>query len=167
MEKIGVFYGSTGGRTEAVVKKLQHFFPNNECEFFDVAKGISEIKNFNNIILATPSYGAGDIQDDWAGNLSNLEAIDFSDKTIGLIGCGDQYSFGAFYVGGLRELYNVLERKNASVVGFTESSGYEFDDSPAIKNGKFVGLVIDDSFDCNEILKRMATWAEEIKKSFK
>ncbi|SJZ75336.1 flavodoxin I [Cetobacterium ceti] len=167
MEKIGVFYGTTGGRTEAVVKKLQNFFPNNECEFFDVAKGISEIKNFNNIILATPSYGAGEVQDDWAGNLSDLESLDLSDKTFALIGVGDQYSFGAFYVGGLRELYNILENKEAHVVGFTENSGYEFDDSPAIKDNKFVGLVIDDSFTCDEVLKRMSAWVQEIKKEFK
>lgn len=85
MQKIGLFYGSDGGTTEEIAQKVADKL--GDCQIFDVASAKAEdMKNFNNLILATPTYGSGDLQDDWDNFLSKLDENAFAGKTIALLG---------------------------------------------------------------------------------
>lgn len=164
MKKLGIFYGTCGGKTEEIVKRLDNFFPGNECEFFNVVDGIDKISEFENIILATSTYGFGEVQYDWQACIENLKKIDFSNKIVAFIGTGDQCSFGNSYVGGMRELYDIVKGADGNIIGFTSIDGYVFDNSPAVIDNKFIGLVIDDSFDKSTISEKLNNWIENIKK---
>ena len=98
MKKIGLFYGTTGGRTTGVVDEFD-FNLRDEVEIFDVANGIEKIKEFDNLILVTPSYGFGELEAHWEAVIEDFKKIDLTGKTLALVGLGSQTTFGESFVG--------------------------------------------------------------------
>lgn len=151
---IGIFYGSTTGVTEQIAEKLGTLL---NAKVFH-AGDIDKILEFDIAILATSTWGIGDIQDDWIGPLEKLKSLNLSGKKVGIVGVGDQESFSSSFVNGMRELYVAATEANATVVGSTSTDGYSFDESTAIENGNFVGLVIDETNQSNLTDERIEKW---------
>jgi flavodoxin I len=61
----------------------------------------------------------------------------------------------------------ILEEKNSeqgdTTVGFWSTEGYEFNESKAVKNGKFVRLALDED---NQSDQRIKTWVAQLKLEF-
>ncbi len=161
MEKVGIFYGSSSGKTEEVVKIVAKQLGN--AELFDVSNGIDKIPEFKNLILASPTYGMGELQDDWAAVIDKLSEMNFDGKVVALIGVGDAALFGANYVEALMHLYDAVSPNGAKVVGLVPTEDYDFEDSLAVIDDKFMGLAIDTSFDEDEISSKVESWLEKIK----
>lgn len=161
MKTVGIFFGTTGGKTKEVVDIVASQL--GDAQVFDVADGIDAIELFDNIILASPTYGMGELQDDWAGVIDELADIDFSGKVVALIGVGDAAIFGANYVESMKHFYDAVEPKGAKIVGFTSTDDYDFEASEAIVDDKFMGLPIDASFDEDEISSKVESWLERVK----
>lgn len=158
MNTVGIFYGSTGGKTKEVVDIVASQL--GDAQVFDVADGIEAMEVFDNIILASPTYGLGELQDDWAGVIDEVAEIDFSGKTVALIGVGDVAIFGANYVESMMHLYNAVEPKGAKIVGMVSTDDYAFEASEAIVDDKFMGLPIDASDDEDEMASKIEGWLE-------
>lgn len=156
---IGIFYGSTTGVTEQVAEKLGTLL---DAKVFH-AGDIDKILEFDTAILATSTWGIGDIQDDWIGPLEKLKSLNLSGKKVGIVGVGDQESFSSSFVNGMRDLYNAATEANATIVGLTSTEGYSFDESAAVDDDKFVGLVIDDSNQSNLTDERIENWIVNFK----
>ena len=58
MKTVGIFFGTTGGKTQEVVDILAAQL--GDAQVFDVANGVDEMEMFDNIILASPTYGMGE-----------------------------------------------------------------------------------------------------------
>ena len=166
MKKIGVFYGTTTGTTNGVVDEVEFYLRKDDYEVYNVANGISNISNFENLILITPTYGVGELQVHWNKVVKELESIDFSNKVVGLIGLGNQYAFGESFVGGLRVLYDIVTKNGGKVVGLTSTEGYHYEESEAIVDDKFVGLPLDETNQGDYTPERIEKWIAEVKKSF-
>ncbi len=166
MKKIGIFYGSTTGKTEAIVEEIEFNLKGEEFEIFNVKDGIDTMASFDNLIFVTPTYGVGELQDDWLNVLPELQKINFENKVIGLVGLGNQLAFGETFVGAMRTLYNIIINSNGKVIGFTSSSGYKHKESHAEINKNFVGLVLDEENDQDETPDRIKNWINTIKKDF-
>jgi len=52
------------------------------------------------------------------------------------------------------------------MVGLTDTDGYEFDESKAVVNGKFVGLTLDEDNQSDLTEKRLKSWIERLKNGF-
>lgn len=156
---IGVFYGSTTGVTEQVAEKLGSLL---DAKVFH-AGDIKKILEFDTAILATSTWGIADIQDDWIGPLEKLKSLNLTGKKIGIVGVGDQEAFSSSFVNGMRDLYVAATEANATIVGSTSTDGYSFDESTAIENGKFIGLVIDESNQSNLTDERIEKWVVNFK----
>lgn len=161
MKTVGIFFGTNGGKTQEVVDIVAAQL--GDAQVFNVADGIDAIEMFDNIILASPTYGLGDLQDDWANVIDELADIDFSDKTVALIGVGDSALFAGNFVEAMMHLYNAVEPKGAKIVGSTSTDGYDFDASEAVIDDRFMGLAIDASFDEDEITSKVESWVEVLK----
>ena len=166
MKSIGVFYGSTGGKTTAIAEEIDFYLKRDEHEMFDVADGIDAIKEFDNLILVTPTYGVGELQKDWEKVLPELKAMDFTGKTVALAGLGNQYAFGESFVGALIVLYNIVTERGAKVIGFTSTEGYHYEESEAVIGDQFVGLALDEGNQDDMTPDRIADWIREIKPLF-
>ena len=166
MEKIGVFYGSTSGKTEAIADEIDFNLRKIDHEVFNVADGITEINNFKNLILVTPSYGVGELQEDWENHKSKLKSIDFSGKKVALAGLGNQFTFGESFVEGMRKLYDIVTANGGEIIGMTSNKGYLYKESESVIGDKFVGLALDENNQDDETPDRVANWVKEILKEF-
>ena len=139
----------------------QIFAQLGDAQVFDVANGVAEMEVFDNIIMASPTYGMGELQDDWASVIDEVADMDFSGKVVAFVGVGDAAIFGANYVEAMKHFYDAVEPKGAKIVGFTSTDGYDFEASEAVIDGdKFMGLAIDASFDTDEITSKVEDWLE-------
>ena len=166
MKKIGIFYGSNSGNTESVANKLQDLFGAANADLINVSNAkVTDFDQYDNIILGTSTWGIGDLQDDWESFLPNLKKANLAGKKVALFGVGDSMSYADSFVDGMGELYDTVEN-SATVVGFTATDGYSYDASKAEKDGKFVGLAIDEDNESNKTDSRAAAWVEELKQQF-
>ena len=166
MEKIGIFYGSNTGKTAAIAEEIEFNLRKDNYETINVADGIDKISEFKNLILLTPTYGVGEVQEDWAAVMPQLEKIDFTGKKVAVAGLGNQFAFGESFVGGMRVLYDVVIKNGGEVIGFTSNEGYRYEESNAVIGNQFVGLAIDENNQDDETPERVMNWISELKKNF-
>ncbi len=167
MESIGLFYGSTYGMTEKVAEKIKKAFGRSaRVDIYNLKNSsVEDMKKYKNLIFGTSAWGIGEMQDDWERFIDNLTEIDFSERKLALFGLGDQKEYPESFVDGLGTLFCRLPEKNA-VVGFWPVDGYDYYFSLAEKDGKFVGLVIDDHAQKDLTDKRVKAWVTALKKEF-
>ncbi len=158
-----IFYASSTGNTEEVANKIHQRL--DGFEIIDIAQdGIEKIKECNSVIIGSPTWGEGDLQDDWEECFDEFQEIDFSEKTVALFGLGDQDNYADEFVDALGILYKVLVDKGAKIVGFTSTEGYDYDESKAVIDDNFVGLVIDEDNQSELTDNRINVWCDEISK---
>ncbi len=165
MSKIAILYGSSGGNTESVAKRVQDLFDGN-ADIYDVEHvQVDEIKEYPYYILATSTTGVGDLQDDWDGFLPTFSKMDLADKTIAMFALGDSASFSSSFVESLRVLYDELNDKT-NIVGQVADEGYTYDDSTAVIDGTWVGLPIDEDNEYDMTEDRLTAWVDKLKDIF-
>ena len=166
MEPIGIFYGSTYGMTAKVAEKIKEAFGGEKVDVYNLKNAsLDEMKKYKNLIFGTSAWGIGEMQDDWERFIDNLEEFDFSNRKVALFGLGDQKEYPESFVDGLGTLYCRLPDKSC-VVGETSTDGYDYYFSLAAKEGKFVGLVLDEHNQKNLTDERIQKWVEQLKKEF-
>ncbi len=157
---IGIFVGSDNGTTTDVCERLAGKL--GGAELIDVANASPEdIAKFDRIILASSTWGDGDLQSDWESYAESLENTDFSGKTVALLALGDADSYSDTFCDALYHLKNVA--KGAKIVGETSTDGYEFDSSKGVENGKFIGLAIDEANADDKTEDRLNAWVSQLK----
>lgn len=166
MEKIGIFYGSNTGKTAAIAEEIEFNLRKENYETINVADGIDTMPEFKNLILLTPTYGVGEVQEDWANVMPEFEKIDFTGKRVAIVGLGNQFAFGESFVGGMRVLYDVVTKNGGEVIGFTSNVGYKYEETNSVIGDQFVGLALDENNQDDETPDRVMAWVEILKKNF-
>lgn len=166
METIGIFYGSTHGMTEKSANEIALAFGKANFDIYNLKDAsIEDIEKYNNLIFGTSAWGIGEMQEDWEMTIDKLSVIDFSNRKVALFGLGDQKEYPESFVDGLGTLYCRLPNKSC-VVGLWPVDGYDYYFSLADKDGKFVGLVLDDHNQADLSKKRIIDWVDQLKKEF-
>lgn len=158
---IALIYGSTTGNTSDIAKKVQAHMGEDQIELFDVDEaGLAAVEYFENIILAIPTWDYGEVQSDWQEVWDEIDATDFSGKTIALIGVGDQFAYAEWFLDAMGMLHDKVVEKGAKIVGHWPVEGYDFDESKAVtEDGKFfVGLGLDEDCQPEQTDERIAEW---------
>lgn len=164
--KIGIFFGTNTGNTEAVVEMLEKELTANdfEVEVNDMASAsISDFDNYENLIIACPTWNDGELQDDWDAVLPEMKEYNFSGKTVGFVGLGDQDGYPDNFLDAIGVLAEPVIATGGKIVGEWPTDGYSFDTSKGVINGKFVGLGIDQDNQEDMTEQRIADWVAQIK----
>lgn len=172
MEKIGIIYGPVKGSTEKVAFKVAKAFGEDIVEILAV-KDITEedIKRFDKIIFGIATIGK-DTWDhdhkntDWDDFLPKLRKMNFEGKTVAMFGLGDSISYTSLFVDALGVLANEVTNIGAKIIGQVDPEGYEFEDSKAIIDGKFIGLPINEDYESDVTDERVNNWVADIKPKF-
>ena len=166
MKKIGLFYGSTAGKTRKVAEMIKKEFGAGAIDLYDI-KDIKpqDILNYDNLIFGTSAWGVGDMQDDWETFIDDIVELDLSKKKIALYGLGDQEEYPGSFVDGLGTLYCRMPVKE-NIVGFTSTDGYSYYFSSAEMDGRFVGMAIDEDKQSKLTPQRVKKWVTQLKKEF-
>lgn len=163
MKPTVVIYGSSTGTCQSIAESIASKLG---VEAIDVASMSEDtIKNNDNLILGTSTWGAGEMQDDWYDGVKTLKSAGLSGKTVAIFGCGDSESYSDTFCGGMKELYDAAVEAGATVLPGVSTDGYTFDDSDAVVDGKFVGLALDDVNEDDKTDERIDAWLEAIKPS--
>lgn len=163
MKSIAIIYGSSGGNTKDVAKKLAKKLANVEVTLIDVSNAsITDFEIYSNLILGTSTWGFGDLQDDWEGFLPELKTINLENKTIALFGLGDSSSYSDSFVDGMGIIYETIVDKGCSIVGSVPSENYSYDTSRADIGGLFVGLALDEDNEYDKTDSRINDWIRDI-----
>ena len=153
---IGV-YGSSTGTCEAIAQTIGEKLGANVINVSDLTA--NDVKEADNLVLGTSSWGAGEMQDDWYDGVKVLKEAGLSGKKVAVFGCGDSESYSDTFCGGMTELYDAAEAAGATMVGNNVSTdGYTFDDSESVVDGHFIGLALDDVNEDDKTEERINAW---------
>ena len=159
MKKTIVVFGSTTGTCEEIANTIADKLGVEAINVSDFSE--DTIKENDNLILGTSTWGSGELQDDWYDGVEVLKNADLSGKTVALFGCGDSESYSDTFCGGMKELYDTCQ--GANILPGVSTDGYTFDDSDAVVDGKFVGLALDNVNEDDKTEERIDAWIEAIK----
>ncbi len=166
MGTIGLFYGSTYGMTEKVAGKIKAAFGKHQVDLYNVKDASKEaLEKYDYLIFGTSAWGIGEMQDDWERWISSLEGINFTGKKVALFGLGDQVKYPESFVDGLGTLYCRLPDKSV-VTGEWPVEGYKYYFSLAEKEGRFVGLVLDEHNQKEKTDGRIKKWVKQLEEEF-
>ena len=169
MSKIGVFYGSTTANTVGVVATLTDELIRTgfEVERFNVGGGdVISMTDYDLLILATPTWTNGELQEDWKNVLRQFSAIDFSGKRVALLGIGDQVNYPDHFADALAELAEYVYLGGGQIVGRWPIEGYKFNSSAAVEDDCFIGLVVDQNNERELTGARIKKWAAMLRDEF-
>ena len=169
MSKIGLFYGSTTGKTESAAEMIRDEFGGSSVvtlhEIADVSD--SDFDDYDYLIIGCPTWDIGELQADWDGFFNDeLDNIDFSGKTIAYFGTGDQVGYTENFQDAMGILEDKISGLGGKTVGSWPTDGYEHEASKADKGSKFVGLALDDDNQSELTEPRIKKWVAQLKSEF-
>jgi flavodoxin I len=94
LKETGIFYGSSSGNTETVAMKIFEWIGKDKSSVKDVAESRpGDLLYFDLLILGIPTWGIGEMQDDWAVFLTGLEDLDLTGKKVAIFGIATLLEF--------------------------------------------------------------------------
>ncbi|MBF2073434.1 MAG: flavodoxin FldA [Synechococcales cyanobacterium C42_A2020_086] len=168
MAKIGLFYGTQTGNTQNAAELIQKALGGSDVvDLHDIANASpSDFEEYDYIIVGCPTWNVGELQADWEGFYEELDAIDFSGKKVAYFGPGDQVGYADNFQDAMGILEEKISELGGTTVGYWPTEGYDFTESKAVRNGKFVGLALDDDNQSELTESRINTWAAQLKQEF-
>jgi flavodoxin I len=167
MAKIGLFFGTQTGNTETLAEMIQKELGASAVDLFDVADAeVSDFETYTQIIIGCPTWNIGEMQADWEGFYDELDQVDFSGKKVAYFGPGDQVGYADNFQDAIGLLEGKISGLGAKTVGYWPTDGYDFTESKAVKNGKFVGLALDEDNQPELTESRIKTWVSLLKSEF-
>ena len=131
-------------------------------DIYNIGSTSADVLNgYDKLVIGTSTWGNGDLQDEW--DSFDIDSIDVKGKTIALFGMGDSSSYSDTYCNAMGILYDKFSANGAKIVGAVSTDGYEFDESNAVRKGKFVGLALDADNQSELTESRIKAWVEQIK----
>jgi flavodoxin I len=167
MRHVGIVYGSSTGNTRDVSEKLLSTIGSDNADLLNVAEiDPHTLEEYENLIFAVSTWGKGDLQDDWEEFFPSFDELDLSRINVAVLALGDQRNYPTNFADALAILVDKAEERGARVVGKTDTEGYTFDSSGAVRNGSFLGLVVDEDTQSNLTEPRIRDWVDQLKKEF-
>jgi flavodoxin I len=167
MAKIGLFYGTQTGYTEIDAETIQTEFGGDTIvEMIDISKAAASDFDRENIIVGCPTWNVGELQADWDVFYEELDNLDFTGKKVTYFGLGDQVNYADSFQDAIGILEEKISEREGTTVGYWSMVGYEFNESKGVKDGKFVGLVLDEDNQSELTDGRIKNWVAQLKQEF-
>ncbi|MCU0532367.1 MAG: flavodoxin FldA [Hydrococcus sp. Prado102] len=165
MAKIGLFYGTQTGYTQTAAEIIQKEFGGESVvELYDISKTEpSDFESYDYIIIGCPTWNVGELQSDWENFYDELDNINFTGKKVAYFGEGDAVGYPDTFQDAMGMLEEKISELGGETVGYWSTEGYEFSDSKALRNGKFVGLALDEDNQSDLTEERIKDWVAQLK----
>ncbi|MGD9978750.1 MAG: flavodoxin [Bacteroidales bacterium] len=169
MKKIGIFYGPVGGTTEKIAKQVKDAFGNTAVDIHPIKDTTAAMVNLYEIVifgcstLGAETWNGDNVKNGWNWFRPEIEKIDVNGKVFAFFGTGDHITYSRNFVDAMGILAKMLIEKDARIAGECSTNDYEFADSEAVINGKFIGLPIDEDFEPEKTQPRIENWVKELK----
>jgi len=169
MSKTGIFYSFNSTKTaKAAEKILEEFGPDFNIVPVNAEELTEEMfLSFTNLILGVPTWFDGELPNYWDEFVPALEDLNLKGKTIGIYGLGNQVEYPENFGDAVGIMAELVEGQGAKLVGETSIEGYSYESSRAIRDGKFMGLILDQETQPRQSKERISNWVKELKTQFK
>ncbi|MEA3499202.1 MAG: flavodoxin [Campylobacterota bacterium] len=168
MSKIGIFYASAGGTSKVIVDALVDEFSIDEDDVIfmeDDYDDVDQFEPYDVLFIGSSTWGQGDPHFEWVDPMLEIdEEADFDGKTVAFFGAGDCKKHGEHFCSALGKLYDLFTKKGAKAIGLIDKELYSYEESLAIKDGKFCGCGIDEHNESDKTDERISIWIEQLKK---
>lgn len=169
MAKIGLFFGTQTSNTQSAAEMIQKEFGGDSIvDLNDISKAESnDFNDYSYIIIGCPTWNVGELQSDWEDFYDEqLDDIDFTGKKVAYFGEGDQVGYPDTFQDGIGMLEEKIVEQGGKTVGYWSTDSYEFTDSKALRDGKFVGLALDEDNQPDLTEERIKAWVAQLKEEF-
>ena len=168
MKTIGLFYAMNAAKTSHIAEKIREDLGGvkvTEVVLIERAWQ-NDFQAYDNMIVGASTWFDGKLPTYWDELIPELETLDLKGKKVAVFGLGDQKNYPDNFVDGMGILADAFQKAGAELVGYTSTDGYVFNQSRAVRDGKFCGLVIDQENQPQLTAKRVADWCKQIKEEF-
>lgn len=150
--KIGIFFGTSTGNTEAVADLIAGEFGDDAEGPFDVDAIEGSVSDafgkYSSLIVGTPTWNTGaDTERSGTGwdelYYGPMQELALANKNVAVFGLGDQVSYAENYADATGELHDVFQKLGCNMMGYTSQEGYEHEASKSIRGDLFCGLLCD------------------------
>ncbi|TDN96338.1 flavodoxin [Sunxiuqinia elliptica] len=172
MSKIGLFFGPEKGSVHRVAEKIAAVIGEEKVELVSVNDAsVADLEQYDQIIFGISTVGKetwdSDYSNtDWSKFFPEVSKANYDGKVVAIYGLGDHVTYPDHFVNAIGRLAKELKTKDANIVGSVDPEGYEFEDSEALIDGRFIGLPIDEDFEPEQTDERIANWLKSIQKDF-
>ena len=167
MEKIGLFYGSDTGNTEAVSELIRDLIGEEKIEMYDVYDITpDDMAKYDKLIIGLSTWHDGQLVSAFDDFFDDFKTIDFTGKTVAFFGLGDQYGYSTYFIDGVGILGDVVLENGGKLIGYWPTDGFEHDESKAERDGMFMGLAIDEDNQDELTEERVQKWVKQITTEF-
>lgn len=172
MSKTAIFFGPLNGAVHRVANKIKDVIGEDKVVLVPVKDASAEdINRYDKIIFGLSTVGKETWESiytnvDWAKFLPEIGKTRYEGKTIAIFGLGDHITYASTFVDHIGLLGKELIDHGATLVGQVPEDLYEFENSLAVVDGKFLGLPVDEDFEPELTDERVNTWVEQIKPHF-
>ncbi|MBW4536368.1 MAG: flavodoxin FldA [Pleurocapsa minor HA4230-MV1] len=168
MAKVGLFYGTQTSNTQTEAETIQKEFGGDSVvDLIDISRAeASDFNTYDYIIIGCPTWNVGELQDDWDNYYEELDNIDLTGKKVAYFGAGDQVGYPDTFQDAIGILEEKISELGGETVGYWSTEGYEFSDSKALHDGKFIGLALDEDNQSDLTEKRIKAWVAQLKQEF-
>jgi len=159
---VGLFFATQTGNTEEVAGMIGSATGLGASDYDG-----EDFSDLDGMIVGCPTWntGADDMRSGttWDDYLETIAGYDLKGKTVAIFGCGDSQGYGDNFCDGIEELHNTFQAAGAKMVGYSDADGYDFSESKSVKDGKFLGLPLDQDNEGDQSESRIAAWVDQLK----
>lgn len=166
MRAVGVFFGTQTGNTEEVAGLLGQQAGVDAMDWGDLG-ATEDLAGYDGLIVGAPTwntdadeYRSGTSFDDY---LDEIKGLSLGGKPVAVFGCGDSQAYGDNFCDAIQEIHGAFEAAGAKMIGYVDSSAYQHSQSKSEKDGKFLGLPLDQDNEADQTEERVAAWISQLK----
>lgn len=165
---LGIFYAPSGGSVHKVARLIKQRLSVLHPDVF-VISDITPLTmlDYQNLILVCSTLGRNtwemEQKDPWSSFIPKMLRIRLNGRRVAIAGLGDHVSYPNNFVDGMGILGNTIEEIGGQLVGFTETRDYVFNDSRALRDGKFIGLPLDEDYEAEKTENRLSQWLTQLR----
>jgi len=103
------------------------------------------------------------LQEDWDSFIDEIEEVDYDGKMVAYVGLGDKEGYPDTFMDAPGIIHERIADSGAQFVGLWDTAEYEFEESKALVDGKFLVLMIDEDNEQDKTDDRIARWVAQLK----
>ena len=172
MKQIGIFYAPSGGSVHKVARLIKQKLSEYKPDLYVISE-VAPLKllDYQNLILVCSTLGRNtwemEQKDPWSSFIPKMLRIRLDGRRVAIVGLGDHVSYPNNFVDGMGILGQTIEEIEGHLIGMTETQDYIFNDSRALREGKFVGLPLDEDYEADKTENRIDNWLKRIRPELK
>lgn len=165
--QVGIFYAPSGGSVQKVARQIKQKLAEVQPDMQVISDIVPlQLLDYHNLILVCSTLGRNtwemEQKDPWSSFLPKMLRIRLDGRKVALVGLGDHVSYPNNFVDGMGILGQTVEEIGGKLIGATPTRDYIFNDSRALRDGKFIGLPLDEDYEADKTEERLNGWVGNI-----